>query len=1383
MNAFDHVRRAWRTIRHRDRRRWKNGPRLHVETRPVPAELTTSFAAASEAALATIADVRWGRYNAVLGCLVIELDESADESTEGRVAAALAHLEERFGIAELPFEDDEAAKHPGDDEPRVRTELELGLNVIALGTGFAMRMAGARTAPIELNIAALVAAVEGIPEARKILEERLGRGTTELGISFAKAVSGALVQGALAPSVDAARRLIRLRELDARAAAFASREAALCGDPDRHPTTRPQIDERPVPLPPGPIERYAEKATFASLGGASFGLASSQSLEGAAAGLIAGIPRPAYLGREAFASWLGLLLGKRDVIVLQRDALRRLDRIDTLVIEGELFLDPPEPDVDALVTAAKRAGLAIHRSGRKVASGAEGVRTLQGTGRAVMYVGSDDAALAAADVGVGLVAGSQVPFSADLLCSEDGLRDALVIVDSTRYARAASRQAVRMAGVELATGVLVTLGGANSRTIRRVMLAASATQVIAMTNGIRVAELVARPPARGWRRPAVRFHSESAEAVLASLETRALGLTDEEVDQRRPPTKQARSRARQLVELVVQELDNPLTPILVGGAGLSALMGGVTDALMVGSVLGVNTALGVAQRTRTERDLRALFDDEQRHVRVRRGGTVRRVSSNDLVPGDVVELDVGEVAPADGRLLEAHGLEVDEASLTGESLPVRKDVAPVGPEADVADRRSMIFAETVIAAGSAVFVVTAAGDDTEAQRGLLDSDEAPAGGVEARLHDLTSITAPIAAAAGAAVILSGLARKDGTPQQILRGGVSLAVAAVPEGLPLLATSAQLASAKRLSKRGAIVRNPRAIEALGRVDTLCADKTGTLTEGKLRVQLVHDGHQEGAPGELAESLRSALAVALRATPPPADAALPHPTDQALVEAGLRAGIDVHPAMRVRDVLHFEPARGFHALREESGRIHVKGAPEVVVARCDRWIEGGVDRTLDDDAREALHAIATSIADRGLRVLAIADGHLASGKLDDASIRGCRFRGFVGIADPVRPTAKKALDDLRRAGVTTYMITGDHPRTARAIARELQLDGESPEVITGAELDRTYEEDLGAVLDRVRVFARVTPSQKVRIVRALKSRGRVVAMTGDGANDAQAIRLADVGIALGRGATGAARHASDLVVADGKVESIVAAVLEGRALWRSVREAVSLLVGGNLGEIGFMLAGGMIGNRSPLNPRQLLLVNLLTDALPAMAVALRPPTSVTPDELLREGPEASLGEALEKQILERGTITAASATAAWAMARLTGDRRGADTVGLLALVGAQLGQTLVSGGPSPLVVATGVGSLAALVALIQTPTTSVLFGSRPLGPVGLAQAAAAAGAASAIAYALPKWRERRKAEGEVMPPPAAEGPIERARRAFTKLRDDAIANRKSGMRTTT
>src|ERR687892_261615 len=347
-------------------------------------------------------------------------------------------------------------------------------------------------------------------------------------------------------------------------------------------------------------------------------------------------------------------------------------------------------------------------------------------------------------------------------------------------------------------------------------------------------------------------------------------------------------------------------------------------------------------------------------------------------------------------------------------------------------------------------------------------------------------------------------------------------------------------------------------------------------------------------------------------------------------------------------------------------------------------------------------------------------------------GLHFLGFLGLVDPVRPEARDGAAQLHRAGLAVVMVTGDHPSTAEGIAGELGLvDG--GRTVSGTELDELTDEKLDAVLDEVAVFARVTPSHKVRIVDAYRRRGSVVAMTGDGANDAPAIRLADVGIALGENATPPARAAADLVVPDGRIETIVAAIVEGRALWGTLREALAILLGGNLGEIGFTVAGTLAGGASPLTARQLLLVNLMTDVAPGMAVAVRPPPDVSPEDLLHEGPDASLGSSLQRAIGLRAATTAMGAGTAWTLARLSGRARSASTVGLAALVATQLGQTLVSGGTDPLVALPALGSAPVLVGIVQTPGISHFFGCTPLGPVGWATALGSAVGATALGTA--------------------------------------------------
>ncbi|WP_406727937.1 cation-translocating P-type ATPase [Streptomyces sp. GD-15H] len=715
-----------------------------------------------------------------------------------------------------------------------------------------------------------------------------------------------------------------------------------------------------------------------------------------------------------------------------------------------------------------------------------------------------------------------------------------------------------------------------------------------------------------------------------------------------------------------------------------------------------------------------------------------------LVRGDVIELRAGDSVPADCRVVRAQGLEVDESSLTGESLPVVKSAAPTAARA-VADRTSMLYEGTTVAAGHALGVVVATGTATEAGSAAEVGPEGapPESGVERRLKALGRWFLPLSVASGVALFAVELLRRRPLGAA-LGSAVSLCVAAVPEGLPFVATVAELAAARRLSARDTLVRSASTIEALGRTDVLCFDKTGTLTEGRISLQQVSDGLRRGGPDRLTPALRRIVATAALAGPPGAAATLAHPTDRAIADGAeslgaapaRAAGLGTDSWERLAE-LPFEPGRGYHAVlgrSDSEARIVVKGAPEVVLARCDRVRRGDATEPFDERPRAETEAEIDRLARRGLRVLAVAERVLPAGApqddtapaglgdLDDEVVDGLCLLGLLGLADPVRPTAAESVDRLSRAGVRIVMLTGDHPSTAAAIARELRPE-EEPRLMTGAELDALDDAALAGTLPDVTVFARVTPAHKVRIVTALRSAGRTVAVTGDGANDAPAIRIADVGIALGSRATPAARAAADVVVTDDRIETIVDAFVEGRAMWGSVRRALGILLGGNLGEIVFTLATTLLTGRSALNARQLLLVNLLTDMLPAMAIAARPPAD-RPDRLLAEGPEASLGKALTRHIRLRAAVTTVAATAAWIAARATGTRGRADTVALVALVTSQLFQTLQGAGRDPVVAAAVVGSLVVLGVVVSVPGLSHFFGSRPLGPAAWTIALASA-----------------------------------------------------------
>jgi cation-transporting P-type ATPase I len=798
------------------------------------------------------------------------------------------------------------------------------------------------------------------------------------------------------------------------------------------------------------------------------------------------------------------------------------------------------------------------------------------------------------------------------------------------------------------------------------------------------------PPARD----PTPWHALPTESALARLGSRLSGLSEGEVERRKPRGTPRARPAFELAARIGDELFNPLVPLLAAGAGVSAVIGSTADAVMIVSTLLLNASLSGVQRFRTERAVHALQPETLALARVRRETGDAKVLASTLVPGDVILLGPGDIIPADCRLLEAVGLEVDAASLTGESLPVSKAAEP-SFQAQTADRSSMIYAGTAVVRGRATALVVFTGHATEALRSALGvRGRAEESGVEKRLREMMDLTLPIALLAGVGVLGTGLLRGRKL-EELLSSAVSLAVASVPEGLPLLATAAQLAAAKRLSERGALVQNVRSLEALGRVDTVCLDKTGTVTEGEVTLFDLF--------GEDAQEL---LALAAFASESEASKGATDPIDRAIWERVEANGPRTDVAGREVE-FPFEAARGFAgAAGMLGGRrvVVVKGTPEAIFALAGAIRSSDIERKLEEWTAE------------GLRVLGVGFREAQADETFSAERMGeLRFAGLLAFHDPVRPSAKAAIASLRGAGLCPVLVTGDHPSTARSVAITLGIAAD-PRVITGAELQVMDEDELARRVGEVDVFARVVPAHKVRIVRALARIERTVAMVGDGANDAPAIRLSSVGVAMGRDASIAAQKAADIVILDSRIETLVDAIGEGRAMWDSVRDAVAILVGGNLGEIGFTLGAGLVSGRPPLTPRQLLLVNLFTDVAPATAIALRAPEARELSELLRAGPDASLGVQLTRDVGARAATTAFGAGLAWALASVIGDRKGVSTTALLALVGTQLGQTMTTADQSREVLLTNVATMLALGVLVQTPGLSGMFGCRPLGPVG-------------------------------------------------------------------
>jgi cation-transporting ATPase I len=1423
----------------RARRSWIGRTRAHVELRDMSQSELSLFSARVRPALTELVRVRGVEINAALRRVIVSFDD--DAYTLAELLVVIEQAERAAGVENARFKD-ELWEHPADAESVER--LLVGLCADALGTvtGLGLKFSPVPALRVAGTIGSLFSIAQSTSRLRKPLDDRFGPQRADLMLDMAAAAMHGAAQRPGSAFVELCHKFSRLGEAQSRRRIWEQREQELFSVP-AEVAELPSSEPRPRALPRGPIEEYADRAWIVSLGGFAVSFLTTRSVQRAVAALFAGLPQPARLGRETFCAELCRALAARQALVVDSEALRRLDRIDCIVLEGGLVardryevrellvvshvdeaemrraltalldverpierrtvgdltfgalgvlgcavpdeLSPlvsdlgrrgglvvgllqhdelvalaeveliPQTGIDELITAAHEAEMRVVVAGTDhgVLAGmpaddtigggedlARGVRRLQREGRAVCLVSTSRSPRVEADLTIGLMReGETPPWGAHVICRDD-LSDVRFLIHAAVSARQVAKQGVNIALGAATLGALVSAGGVLPLTARRVIAVVNAASLISMANGVRGSFALARRalPAPRDRTP---WYALDSRSVLVKLRSSEQGLLRREALRRRRSSLNVveRSRIGELVEAVTDELFNPLAPLLAAGAGLSAAVGSFGDAGMVGGVVALNALIGGAQRYRTERRLRELSRGERRYARVRRGAALLDLPEQELVRGDIIVLEAGDVVPADCRILSAEALEVDASSMTGESLPVRKSPA-ASFETQVADRSSMLYDGTAIAAGRAVAVVVAIGDETEARRGASAVKRDPSrGGVERRLRSLIRMTGPVAIGAGVSLIGMGMLRGRKL-EDLVGSGVSLAVASVPEGLPLIATAAQLAAASRLSQRGALVRNVRSIEALGRVDALCLDKTGTITEGRIELGSISEATGE-SPGTYGENERQVLAAALRAAPEQRiGSTKTDPTDAALYRAaeslGVRAFDGAGGWLRLRE-LPFEAERGYQIVlgeTREGALLTVKGAPERLIARVTRQRRGGQELELDDAGRASLLERAKELGAAGLRVLGVAEARVAV-DYDLAQLPDLCFRGFVAFRDPVRPTSAQAVADLHAAGVVTYMLTGDHPSTAEAIAREVGLLPPGGIVMSGGALAQFSDEELDAQLRRVRVFARVTPAQKVRVVRALQRAGKVVAMVGDGANDAPAIRLANVGIAVGRHSTAAARAAADVVLMDERIETLVHAIVEGRAMWASVRDAVSILVGGNLGEIGFMLAAGLVDGRPPLNPRQLLLVNLLTDVAPAMAIALRPPSLETLSALRAEGPEASLGQPLNRDIAVRALVTSLGAGTAWALGRFGGRER-ANTVGLLALVGSQLGQTLLSGKLSRPVVITSVASAATLALIVQTPGVSQLFGCKPLGPLGWATAVGASAGATALASYFPE-----------------------------------------------
>jgi cation-transporting P-type ATPase I len=1395
------------------------GERAYVEYRGVSRDDLMRFAAALRERTRVHPNISDVHVNGLLRRVAFQFVGAAMSRT---LLESLVGDAERAVLAERYSDPSDCERAlPDDLQLDAEYSVEALVDGLALLWGMSLRLVPFVPRRLGTNVYGALLMISQIDALRRPLDERLGPQRAEFVLHVALALSQGWSQRPLSSLVDLSEKLVSLRELRARRALFQSWADRLTAQDLQSGVTAP-APARPCDLPQGPLEKYSEHVWQLALAAFATSFATTRSPSRAVAAGFAALPQPARLGRELFAAELGRVFARQGMLVLSPASLRRLDRIDTLVLPADLVareqflvgdvfalrgiarpealararrlfkadrplrvqrsdgyaLGParllpqaigsevetaiaeresrgalvlalardeqvlglvevqifPEGGVVDALHAARRLGLsvvlaaddpsqaeALHPDqviGLTLGLG-EGIRKLQLAGKGVCFVGRGPSeGYAAADMGLALCVRDQpTPWGAHVL-SPDDTRSMVTLIEAIGVARGVSEQSVRLALGAAAVGTLASAAGQKPAAGRRVMFVVNAASLAAMLNAVRRTATVDQH-SRSAIDP-TPWHALGVQGVLARLGTTADGLAHD-AKRALPSSRQVRPAWLELASAIQKELMSPLSPLLAVGAGMSAVVGSLADAGIVAGVGGINALIGGVQRFKTERAISELGRVAEGRVHVRRSGLIASVPIDTLQRGDVVLLAQGDLVPADLRIIEAESLEVDTSALTGESLPVRKGPTPSFAES-IADVTSMLYAGTSIAAGRATAVVVATGEETVARRAALSIPDEARGGVEGRLRELMRLTGPVAFGAGAALVAAGMLRGRSVGD-LVTTGVGLAVAAVPEGLPVLATAAQLAAAGRLSQRGTLVKNPRAIEALGRVDVLCMDKTGTLTHGHIELSLVHDGQLEEPVASVTGRRREVLKVALRAvardhgiTVDPLDAAIAHAAH------GLHG--DVRGTFQRLSERAFESGRGFEAVvgrAAEGARMYVKGAPEQLLQRSSEVWYGG-ERQPAKRVEKRVLAEIERLASRGLRVLAVAERELSESELegtgpeqllnDPASLH---FVGLVAFRDPVRASAREAIAGLLRAGVRTVMITGDHAHTAHAIAQDVELPSASS-VLSGGQIAQMDEAELEQAVERTSVFARVTPAQKVRVVRALQRAGHVVGMVGDGANDAPAMRAADAGIAVGKSSTEAARAAADIVLTEPRIDSLLEIVIEGRAMWTAVRDAVSILVGGNLGEIGYSVAIGLLTGRAPLNPRQLLLVNFMTDVAPSMAIALRSPSVKDLRELSQATPEKALGAPLDREILARAFTTAFGAGSAWTFARVTGGSVRARTVGLVGLVGSQLGQTLLKGGESRAVTWTSLGSLAMLGLIVQTPGVSQLFGCTPLGPIG-------------------------------------------------------------------
>ena len=777
---------------------------------------------------------------------------------------------------------------------------------------------------------------------------------------------------------------------------------------------------------------------------------------------------------------------------------------------------------------------------------------------------------------------------------------------------------------------------------------------------------------------AENWYNLTITETLSKLNTTPKGLSNKEADKRLErygPNAIKKKKKKPAWLILAGQFTDFMVLVLIGATVISAFLGEIADAVTILAIVIINAVLGFVQEFRAEKSLDALMKLTAPESAVLRNGKEVKVPAEQLVPGDIVSLNTGDKVPADCRLVETTSLSVEEASLTGESVPVKKTMDVISTrKVPLGDRNNMVFMGTSISRGRGRAVVAATGMNTEMGdiAGMMQEvgvNETP---LQRRLASLGRWLVLFCLLVCALVVVTGVMR--GEPlYRMFMAGVSLAVAAIPEGLPAIVTVALAIGVQKMIRRNAVIRRLPAVETLGCATVICSDKTGTLTQNQMTVrslwlgeeihvtgegytphgEFLSDGRKTKVKGALEQALKIAAMcnnAQLEKNKIPVTGLFRRkqsnweingdPTEGALLVMASKGGIwreNVEQREQPVYELPFDSERKCMTVvaKEKNGQMtaYTKGAPDVVIEKSTHYLENGEVKPMHSRVREEILTKNNLMASKAVRVLALSYRPVEF--LNDSNLESnLIFVGLAGMIDPPRPEAVKAIRTCKQAGIIPVMITGDHQATAQAIAEEMGLLDNDRIVLTGEQLDMLSHKELENAVERVAVYARVSPQHKLRIVKALKAIGHVVAMTGDGVNDAPAVKEADIGVAMGKTGTDVTKEASAMVLADDNFATIVAAVEEGRAIYDNIRKFIRYLLSCNVGEVLTMFLAALAGLPLPLLPIQILWVNLVTDGLPAMALGV---DNADKDIMLRSPrhpKESIFSQGLSKKIAARG-----------------------------------------------------------------------------------------------------------------------------------------------------